>query len=86
VDYNVDLTEIQRVVGLYANQSNFLQAAAPLTAASIAKFVMGKNKIANVALAGGGAWFAIQQFSGPLTRLFQDQFGYLQQIFSAFGG
>lgn len=83
---SVDLTEIQNILGKYANQTNLLSAAGPLTAAGVVKMVMGKNKMASLAVAGGGVWFAVRELSGPMTHLMQDQFGYLQSLLGAFRG
>jgi hypothetical protein len=85
VGHSIDLTEIQNVVGKYATQTNFLLAAGPVTAAAIAKLIVGRNKLVNFAVVGGGIWFAVQEFSPPLLKLMQDQFGYLQYLFSTFG-
>jgi hypothetical protein len=85
VEHSVDITELQRVVEKYVSEYNLLVAAGPVTAASIAK-LFTNNKMVNTAIAGGGAWFAIQELSGPMLRLMNDQFGYLQGIFSMFRG
>jgi hypothetical protein len=74
------------VVGGYVMQTNFLAAAGPLTAAMIAKLVVGKNKLVNLAVAGSAAWFAVQELSSPIQHLMQDQFGYLHQLMSNFRG
>jgi hypothetical protein len=78
----VDLTDLQNVVGKYADQHKMIVAAGPVTAAALARIVT-KNKAVTMAVAGGGAWFAIQELAGPSLRLMQEQFGYL---FSLFGG
>ena len=86
MDHTVDLTELQSVVGKYVDQYNLLVAAGPLTAATVAKAFIAKNKLVNVAIAGGGVWFAAQELSKPVLRLIGDQFGHLQYLFSSFGG
>jgi hypothetical protein len=85
VDHSVDLAGIQKVVGQYVSQYNLLVAAGPVTAASVAK-AFTKNKALNFAVVGGGVWFAVQELSGPMLKLIQDQFGYLQSVFSMFKG
>jgi hypothetical protein len=86
VIHTVDLSEIQNIVSKYASQSNLLTAAGPVTAATAVKMMAGKNKLASLAVVGGGVWFAVQELQGPLLHLMQDQFGYLQEIFGAFRG
>jgi hypothetical protein len=86
VIHTVDLSEIQNIVSKYTSQTNLLTAAGPVTAATVVKMIAGKNKLASLAVVGGGTWFAVQEFSGPLMHLMQDQFGYLQELFGAFRG
>jgi len=86
VDHSVDLYELQRVIGKYVDQYNLLVAAGPLTAATLTKMFVTKNKLVNLAVAGSGVWFAVQELSTPAVRLITDQFGYLQSIFGAFRG
>jgi hypothetical protein len=86
VYHSVDISEIQRVVGKYATDSNLVTAAAPMAVAGAAKMFLGKNKLVNVAVVGGGVWFAVQEFSTPLLKLMTEQFGYLQSIFASFRG
>jgi len=82
---SVDLNQLQDVVQKYVSQYNLLVAAGPVTAASVVK-MFTKNKMANLAVVGGGVWFAIQELSTPMLKLMNDQFGYLQSIFSMFRG
>lgn len=86
MDHSVNLSELQAIVGKYVDQYNLLVAAGPVTAAALAKAVFGKNKLVNTAVVGGGAWFAIQELSGPMLKLMNEQFGYLQSIMSSFKG
>ncbi len=86
MDTGIDLTELQRVVGKYADQYNLLVAAGPLTAATVTRAFITNNKLASGAVAATGAWFAIRELSGPMMNLIQDQFGYLQSIFGSFSG
>jgi hypothetical protein len=72
----VDLTELQNVVGKYADQHQMIVAAGPMTAAAVVR-TFTKNKMVTMAVAGGGAWFAIQELAGPSLKLMQEQFGYL---------
>ncbi len=76
----VDLTDLQNVVGKYADQHRMIVAAGPITAAAVFR-AFTKNKMVNLAVAGGGAWFAIQELAGPAIRLMQQQFGYLNSLF-----
>jgi hypothetical protein len=76
---------LQSVVGKYAGQANLLIAAGPLTGAALVKTFVANNKAVKFAVAGGGVWFAVKELSGPMMGLMQDQFGYLQSIFSSFG-
>ena len=85
MDHSVNLSELQRVVGKYTEQYNLLVAAGPVTAASVMK-LFTRNKLVNAAIAGGGVWFAVQELSGPMLGLMQDQFGYLQGVFASFRG
>ena len=43
-----------------------------------------KNKFANLALAGGTAWFAVKELSGPVIGLLQDNFGKMEAILGTF--
>ena len=72
----VDLTDLQNVVGKYADQHRMIVAAGPMTAAAVAR-TFTKNKMVSMALVGGGAWLAIQELAGPSLKLMQEQFGYL---------
>jgi len=45
---------------------------------------VSKSKLASLAVAGSGVWFAAKELSGPVLGLIQDQFGQLQQIFGSF--
>jgi hypothetical protein len=82
----VDLSELQRVVGKYSEQHNVILAAGPLTAASLLRAFVTKNKLVSSAVVAGGAWFAMRELSGPSLKLMQEQFGYLQGLFSSFRG
>ena len=83
---SVDLSELQHVVGKYIDQYNLLVAAGPLTAAALVRTFVSRNKLVNVAVAGGGVWFAVHELSASVLHLIDDQFGYLQQILGAFKG
>ena len=82
----LDLTELRHVAGKYIDHYNLVVAAGPMTAATVARVAMGKNKLVNVAVAGSGAWFAIKELSGPMLGLMQDQFGNLQSLLGGFRG
>jgi len=84
VTHSVDISELQRVVGKYVTEYNLLVAAGPFTVATIARKFLIKNKAVNLAVAGGGVWFAVKELSTPMLGLMQDQFGYLQSMFSTF--
>jgi hypothetical protein len=75
----VDLTDLQNVVGKYADQHKLIVAAAPLTASAVVR-AFTRNKLVTAAVVGGGAWFAVQELAGPSLRLMQDQFGYLSSL------
>lgn len=79
--HNIDLSELQQIVGKYVTQHNLLVAAGPLAGASIFRIVAGKSKVVNMTMAGAGAWFAIKELSGPMIGLMSDQFGYVQNLF-----
>lgn len=57
-----------------------------MTAATVARVVVGKNKLVSGAVTASAAWFAIKELSGPMQNLMQDQFGYLQYLLGAFRG
>jgi len=84
VEHIVDLSSLQAVAGHYVEKYNLVVAAGPVTVASVAKAFMTGNKAVNLAVAGGGVWFAAKELSGPVLGLIQDQFGYLQSVFAAF--
>jgi hypothetical protein len=84
VDHVVDLSSLQAVVGKYVQQYNLVVAAGPVTAATLTKAFVTDNKVVNLAVVGGGVWFAVKELSGPMLGLIQDQFGYLQSIFASF--
>lgn len=86
MEHSINLAELQQVVGKYADQYQLLAAAGPLTAATLSRLIVGKSKLANGAVKASVAWFAVKELSGPMNHLFVEQFGYLQSIFSAFGG
>ncbi len=86
MEHTVDLTELQKVAGHYVSQYNLLVAAGPVTAATLTKLFVTRNKLVNLAVVGGGVWFGVQELSGPALKLIADQFGYLQSIFSLFRG
>jgi hypothetical protein len=75
----VDLTDLQNVVGKYADQHRMIVAAGPITAAAVVR-TFTKNKMVTMAVVGGGAWFAIHELAGPAMRLMQEQFGYLYSL------
>jgi len=75
----VDHADLQNVVGKYADQHRMVVAAGPITAAAVVR-TFTKNKMVNLAVAGGGAWFAIQELAGPAIRLMQAQLGYLYSL------
>ena len=85
MDHSVNIDELQRVVSKYVDQYNLLVAAGPVTTASVLK-LFTKNKAVNLAIVGGGAWFAVQELSKPMLDLMGNQFGYLQSIFGSFRG
>lgn len=76
---NVDLSDLQNVVGGFIEQHRILVAAGPMTVGVVAKMVT-KNKLVSNALVGGGALVAIQQLAGPYLKLMHEQFGYLISI------
>jgi len=80
VGHNIDLSELQQVVGKYVTQYNLLVAAGPMAAATVFRMVAGKSKLVNLGVAGAGAWFAVQELAGPALRLIGEQFGYLQSF------
>jgi hypothetical protein len=82
----VDLTELQSVVGKYVEQHNMIVAAGPFTAAALTRVFITKNKLVSGAMVAGGTWLAAQELSGPMLRLMQEQFGYLQALFGGFRG
>jgi len=79
MEHVVNLGDLQAVVGKYVDQYNLVVAAGPVTAASVMK-LFTKNKAVNLAIVGGGAWFAVQELSKPMLALMGDQFGYLQAL------
>jgi hypothetical protein len=79
----VDLTDLQRVVGKYAEQHNVMVAAGPFTAAALTRAFITKNKLVSGAMVASGTWLAIQELSGPMLNLMRDQFGYLQSLLAA---
>jgi hypothetical protein len=76
----VDLTDLQRVVGQYADQHQLIVAAGPFTAATLLRTFVTKNKLVSGAVVAGGAWLTIQALSGSTLKLIQEQFGYLQSL------
>jgi hypothetical protein len=80
VDYYVNLSDLQQIVGKYVNRYDLLVAGGPLAAAGFVRTFILKNKIMSLAVAGSAAWFAVKELSGPMLGLMQDQFGYLQSI------
>jgi hypothetical protein len=75
----VDLTDLQRVVGQYADQHQLIVAAGPLTAATLLRTIT-KSKLVSGAVAVGGAWLTVQMISGSTLKLIHEQFGYLQSL------
>lgn len=86
VSHSVDLSELQMVVGKYVDQYRLLAAAGPVTVAGATRYFVGKSKLLNTAVAGGAAWMAVMELSGPMLRLMEGQFGYLQLMFASFRG
>ncbi len=84
MEHSVNLSELQYVVGKYVDQYNLLVAGGPLAAAGVIRTFVGKSKVMSIAMGGGIAWLAVQEISGPMKGLIEDQFGYLQQIFGMF--
>ncbi len=80
----VDLRELQQVVGKYVDQYQLVAAAGPMTAAMVARAVLGKSKLVSGAVTAGASWFAIKELAGPALNLVTDQFGNLQAILSNF--
>ena len=80
MDHYVNLSDLQQIVGRYADQYNLVVAGGPLAAAGFVRTFITKNKVVSIALAGSTAWFAVKELSGPMLGLMQDQFGYLQSI------
>jgi hypothetical protein len=84
VDHYVNLTDLQNVVGKYADQYQLLSAGGPLAASGIVRLFVTKNKVVSMAVAGSAVWFAVKELSGPMLGLIQDQFGQLQDILGSF--
>jgi hypothetical protein len=80
----VNLDALQEVVGKYVDPSSLAVAGGPLAAAGVVRMFVSKSKLASLAVAGSGVWFAAKELSGPVLGLIQDQFGQLQQIFGSF--
>jgi hypothetical protein len=76
----VDLTDLQNVIGQYMDQHGFVVAAGPLAGAAFVRMFISKSKLATTAVVGSGAWLAVQSISTPMLRLMQEQFGYLQSL------
>ena len=55
-----------------------------MAATGVVRTVVGKNKMVNIAVGGAAAWFAIQELSGPMLGLIQDQFGNLQSVIGGY--
>lgn len=85
-DVIVDLTEIQNIAGKYVDPHSLMVATGPIAVAGVARLVLGKNKLLNLAMAGSGAWFGIKELSGPILGLMHDQFGNLQSLLGGFRG
>ena len=60
-------------------------AGGPLAATLLARLVLGKNKLLNLATAGSGAWLAVKTVSGPVLGVVTEHFGDLHQVFARFG-
>jgi hypothetical protein len=80
VDHYANLSDIQLVVGRYVDQYDLLVAGGPLAAAGFVRTFIVQNKIASLAVAGGTAWFAMRELSGPMLGLMNDHFGFLQSV------
>jgi hypothetical protein len=74
---NIDLTDLQNTVNQFIDQHGIVAGAGPLAGATLLRIFI-KSKAASLAVAVGGTWFAVQAVSGPMLKLMQDQFGYLQ--------
>jgi hypothetical protein len=77
---SIDLWELQRIAGQYADQHQMVVAAGPFAAATPLRTLVTRNKLASGAVVAGGAWLTIHMLSGSMLRLIQDQFGYLQSL------
>ena len=76
----IDLRELQNVVGQYVDQHGIVMAAGPLGAATIVRTFISKSKIASIGVVASGAWLAVHTVSSPILSLIQEQFGYLQSL------
>ena len=77
----VDLTDLQNVVGKYADQHRLIVVAGPVSAAALVRTFLTRSKLVSAALVGGGAILAIQDIAGPYLKLMGEQFGYLRSLF-----
>ena len=84
--HNVDLTELQNVVGKYVDHYNLVVAGGPLAATAAVKAFVVDNKAVNVAVTASTVWFAATELSAPMLHLITDQFDNLQGIFGMFRG
>ena len=80
MDHTVNLNDLQQVVMKYVDQYHLVKAAGPLTGTLLVKTFISDSKPVNLLMVSSGVWFAVQELSTPMINLFQDQFGYLQQI------
>jgi hypothetical protein len=76
----VDLSDLQQIVGQYADQHQLIVTAGPFTAATLFRLFVSKSKLVSTAVVAGGAWMTIHALSGSALKLMQDQFGYLQSL------
>jgi hypothetical protein len=75
----VDLSELQNTVNQFIDQHGIVAGAGPLAGATLLR-IFTKSKAASLAVAAGGTWFAVQAISGPMLKVMQEQFGYLQSL------
>lgn len=84
--HNVDLSELQNVVGKYVDQYHLVVAGGPLAATAAVKAFVVDNKAVNVAVTASTVWFVVKEISSPMLHLITDQFDNLQSVFGMFRG
>lgn len=77
---NVDLSDLQNTVGQFIGQHKYVAAAGPLTAATLVRVFITKNKLVTAAVVAGSSFLAIQAVSGSSLKLMHDQFAYLESL------